>query len=94
MLRCDYKSILHYLALQPGHSGISFEEFLLYFTNKNIGKLNRAISETIVRDAFHKRLGSYYSHMEISCFEEFRMATYNNISLERCKAPIVSIGIH
>ena len=70
MQRSDYKSILHYLALQPSSSGLSFDEFLLYFSNKDIGKLELAISESILRDAFLKRLGLFYNHNEITCFEE------------------------
>ena len=34
MQKSNYKSSLHYLALQPGHSELSFEEFLRYFSNK------------------------------------------------------------
>ena len=88
----DYKSSLHYLALQPGHSGISFEVFLLYFSNKDIGRLDLAISETKLRDAFYKRLGSFYNHNEITCLYEFRMIVNRNVALERCQAPDVSIG--
>ena len=86
------KSALHYLALQPGHSGLSFEEFLLYFLNKDIGKLDLAISETILRDAFHKRLGSFYNNHEISCVGEFRMISKVGVLLALCQAPKVSIG--
>ena len=92
MQRHDYKSSLHYLALQPGHSGLSFEGFLLYFTNKDIGKLDLAISETILRDAFYKRLGSYYNHNEIICFEEFKLISDRHISLERFRASCISIS--
>ena len=92
MERDNYKSSLHYLALQPGHSGISFEEFLLYFSNRDIGKLDLAISETIVRDAFHKRLGSFYTHNEITCLGEFMMIASRNVSIDKCEAPDVSIG--
>ena len=88
----DYKSSLHYLALQPGHSGLSFEQFLLYFKNKDIGKLDIATSETILRDAFHKRLSSFYNKNEISCLDEFRMIMKNDFSLEKCQAPSLSIG--
>ena len=92
MQRGDYKSSLHYIALQPSHSCVSFEEFLLYFTNKDIGKLDQAISETTLRDVFHKRLGSFYNHNEITCLEEFKMIVEGGISLEKCEAPAVSIS--
>ena len=92
MQKSDYKSILHYLALQSGHSGLSFEDFLLYFTNKNIGKLDLAISETILRDAFHKRLGSFYNSNIITCIFEFKMIVKRNLSIEKCEAPNVFIG--
>ena len=88
----DYKSSLHYLALKPCHSGLSFEDFLLCFTNKDIGKLDLAISETKLRDAFLKRLGSFYIHNDITCLDEFRMIVNRNVALERCQAPDVSIG--
>ena len=87
----DYKSSLHYLALLPGHSGLSFEEFLYYFSNKDIGKLDLAISETILRDAFYKRLGSYYNKNKITCFGEFKMIINRNLSIEKCEASKVSI---
>ena len=92
MQRGDYKSILHYLTLQSGHSGLSFEDFLLYFTNKDIGKLDLAISETILRDAFHKRLGSFYNSNIITCIFEFKMIVKRNLSIEICDAPNVFIG--
>ena len=85
------KSSLHYLALQPGHSGLSFEEFLLYFSNKDIGKLDLAISETILRDAFHERLGSFYDSHKISCLEEFKILARRGVFLDICQAPDVSI---
>ena len=85
------KSSLHYLALQPGHSGLSFEDFLLYFSNKDIGKLDLAISETILRDAFHERLGSFYNQNEITCMGEFRMIAKRGVFLDECQAPGVSI---
>ena len=88
----DYKSSLHYLALQPSQSGLSFEEFLLYFRNKDIGKLDLAISETILRDSFHKRLGSFYNNKEISCLGEFKIISNRRVSLERCEASTVSIS--
>ena len=93
MEKDDYKSSLHYLVLQLGHSGLSCEEFLLYFSNKDIGKLDLAISETVLRDAFHKRLGSFYNRNKMTCFGEFKMITNRNASLEKCNAPEVSIGI-
>ena len=88
----DYKSSLHYLALQPSKSGLSFEEFLLYFSNKDIGKLDLAISETILRDAFYKRLGSYYNTNKITCLGEFKMISNRHFALERYEAPDMSIG--
>ena len=92
MSRDDYKSSFHFLALQPGHSGLSFDEFLLYLSNIDIGKLDLAISETILRDAFYKRLGFYYDHNGITCLEEFKMVAKRNVSLQRCEAPSVPIG--
>ena len=92
MQRSDYKSSLHYLALQPGHSGLLFEDFLLYSSNKDIGKLDLAISETILRDSFHNKLGSYYNHNEITFLEEFKMIVNRGVSIVKCDAPKVSIG--
>ena len=92
MERDNYKSILHYLALQPGHSGLSFEEFLLYFSNTDIGRLDLAISETILRDAFHSRLGLFYNKNDITCLGEFKMIANGCVSLERSLAPYLSIG--
>ena len=92
MEKDNYKSSLHYLALQPGHSGHSFEEFLLYFSNKDIGKLDLAISETILRVAFHKRLGSFYYNKKITCLEEFKMIANRNVVIEKCDASKVAIG--
>ena len=85
-------SSLHYLALQHRHAGLSFEDFLLYFSNKDVGKLDLAISETILRDAFHQRLGSFYNHHAITCIGEFTMISNRKVLLERCEAPEVSIG--
>ena len=92
MSRDDYKSSLHYLALQPSHSGLSFEDFLLYFSNKDIGKLDLAISEIVLRNAFHKRLGSFYSHNIISCMDELELVVNRNVSIGKCVAPMLSIG--
>ena len=92
MQRSDYKSSLHYLALKPGHSGLSFEEFLQYLSNKDIGKLDLAISETILRDAFHKRLGSFYNCNLISCIGEFKIIVNHHISIIKCDVPEVSVG--
>ena len=92
MEKDNYKSSLHCLALQPGHSGLSFEEFLLYFSNKDIGKLELAISEKSLRDTFHQRLDSFYNKNIISCFGEFRMIAKGSIPLEKCEAANVSIG--
>ena len=92
MQRSDYKSSLHYLALQPSQSGLSFEEFLLYFSNKDIGRLDLAISETILRDAFHKRLSLFYDNNRITCLDEFKMIATRSVSLKKCHAPYVSIG--
>ena len=92
MERDNYKSSLHCLALQPGHSGLSFEEFLLYFSNKDIGKLEQAISENILRETFHERLYSFYNTNIISCFGEFRMIAKGGVPLEKCEAANVSIG--
>ena len=92
MQRSDYKSSFHYLALQPSHSGLLFDEFLLYFSNKDIGKLHLAISETVLRDAFHKRLGSFYDTNIISCWDEFKMIVNRCIFLEKCNAPNLLIS--
>ena len=92
MEKRDYKSSLHYLALQPSHSGLPFGDFLLYFPNKDIGKFDCAISETTLRDAFHKSLDSYYIHREITCVGEMNLVLKLNLSLEKCQAPEVSIG--
>ena len=92
MQESEYKSSLHYLALQPSHSGLSFEEFLLYFTNKDIGRLDLAISETILRDAFHQRLGYYYNRYIISCFDELKMIVNRAVCVEKCESPNVLIG--
>ena len=92
MQRSDYKSSLYYLFLQPSHSGLSFEDFLLHFSNKDIGKLDLAISETILRDAFYQRLGSFYNRNIITCQDEFKMIVNRNLSIEKCDAPNVSIG--
>ena len=83
---------LHNLALQPSHSELSFDEFLLYFSNKDIGKLDLAISETILRAAFHQGLGSFYDYNKITCIEEFKMISSRKISLGECIAPDLSIG--
>ena len=92
MEKSDYKSILHYIALQPSHSGLSFEEFLLYFSNKDIGKLDLALSETILRAAFHQRSGSFYDNNKIICIEELIMISSRKLSLGECIAPDLSIG--
>ena len=91
-LKDSYKSSLHYLALQPGHSGLSFEEFLLYFSNKDIGMLNISISETFLRDAFHQRLGSFYTYNKISCAGEFEMIANTYLMLEKVVAPTVEMS--
>ena len=93
MQKSGYKSSLHYLALQPGHSGLSFENFLLYFTNNDIGKLDLAISETILRNVFLIRLGSFYRKNKITCVEEFKMVALRGLSLSTCDARMVAIGI-
>ena len=93
MQKSDYKSSLHYLALQPGHSGLSFEDFLLYFENKDIGKLDFAISETILRNAFHQKLSYFYCKNKITCLGEFKMVSTRGISLSTFEARMVAIGI-
>ena len=92
MEKDNYKSCLHYLALQPGHSGLSFEDFLLYFSNKDIGKLDVAISETILRDVFHIRLGAFYKNKVISCIDELKMVANRKVSLEKCHARHLSLS--
>ena len=84
--RSDYKSSLHYLILHPASSGLALEYFLLYFTNKNIGRLDLAISETILRDAFHKRLGSFYKVNYILWSEELDWISRRNTPIDRCDA--------
>lgn len=86
-----YKSSLHYLALQPGHSGL-FEEFLLYFSNEDIGKRDLAISEQILRVSFHKGLSSFYNKNIISCLDEIKMIAYRKICLRVCNARYFSIS--
>ena len=84
--RSDYKSSLHYLVLQPASSGLALEYFLLYFTNKNIGRLDLALSETTLRDAFHKRLGSFYKDNSILWPEELDWISGRNMPIDRCDA--------
>ena len=92
MEKDNYKSSLHYLALQTAHSGLSFEEFLLYFSNKDIGKLDLAISETSLRQAFYESLGSFYNHYIISCLGELRMLANRKVSIGMCDANHLSIS--
>ena len=91
-LKSDYKSSLHYLALQPNNLEHPFDEFLLYFTNKDIGRLDLAISETILRNEFIKGLNLFYKHNEITCQDEFKMLVNHNISFEKCVAKSITIG--
>ena len=92
MERSDYKSSLHYIALRPSHTGLSFEDFLLHFSNNDIGILDLAISETILRNAFHKRLGSFYNNNVITCMGELAMIENRNVCIEKCIGPKLSIG--
>ena len=90
-LKSDYKSSLHYLALQPNNLEHPFDEFLLYFTNKDIGRLDIAISETILRNEFVKGLNLFYKNNEITCQDEFKMIVNHNVSFEKCIAKTVTI---
>ena len=90
-LKSDYKSSLHYLALQPNNLEHPFDEFLLYFSNKDIGRLNLAISETILRNEFIKGLNLFYKNNEITCQDEFKMIVNHNISFEKCIAKSITI---
>ena len=92
MQKSDYKSSFHYIALQHSYLRQSFEKFLLYFSNKDIGKLDLAISETILRHAFYKRLGSFYKKNEISCLGELKLIVNRCVPLVKCDAPDVSIS--
>ena len=91
-LKDSYQSILHYLILQPKHSGTSLGSFLLYFTNKDISKLHLALSETPLRDAFYQSLGSFYNKNTITCTSELNSISNHSLVLEKCNAPRVSIG--
>ena len=92
MQRSDYTSSFHYIVLQPSHAGFSFEDFLRFFVNKDIGKLDLAISDTNLRDAFHKRLGSFYDQNEISCVEELVLVSNRkHLSIVKFQAPSLSI---
>lgn len=93
-IRDNYKSSLHYLALQSNDSGLSFEVFLLHLSNKDIGKLNLAISETVLRRAIHNRLGSFYNHNKITCMGEFKMIVKCKLDISKCEAAKVAIGIN
>ena len=90
-LNAGYNSSLHYLVLQPGHSGF-VEEFLLYFSNKDIGKLDLSISEKSLRHVFHQRLASFYKHKSITCLGEFRMIVNRKISVMIINAFNLSIS--
>ena len=90
-LKVSYQSSLHYLVLQPGHSGVSFGSFLLFFTNKDIWRLYSSFSEKSLRDALRATLTFYYNHNKIICYKEFKMIACNNVSLEKCIAPTVII---
>ena len=85
-LKSSFKSILHYLILQPDDSGNSLNQFLLYFTNNDFGKLDLAISETILRDVFHKRAGSFYFYNKINSIEEFKFIVNRGLAIEICDA--------
>ena len=91
-LKDSYKSILHYLILQPNHSGTSLGSSLFYFTNKDINKLHLALSETHLRDAFYQSLGSFYNKNTITCVSELNSIINHSVVLEKCNAPRVSIG--
>lgn len=91
-LKNSYKSSLHYLVLQSSHSGLSFEDFLLYFSNRDIGKLNSLTCETVLRDALRERLSSFYSNNKVTSEEEFRLVAACNVVLEKIVAPKLLIG--
>ena len=81
-----YSSSLHYILLQPSNSGFSFitEKFLLFLSNKDIGKLDITLSDKDMRRAFYSRLGSYYSFNDIHYKGELEFLAKRNIALTRC----------
>ena len=81
-----YSSSLHYILLQPHNSGFSFitQQFLLLLSNKDIGKLDITLSDKEMRQAFHSRLGSYYSSNDIKYKGELEFLVKRNIALTRC----------
>ena len=89
--RSLYKSIFHILVLEPGSSGLSFEQFLYYLTNKDIKVLDLAISETILRVEYYKRLGSFYNYNIVTCNDEFKMIVSRGVSFEKFNGPVVFI---
>ena len=91
--RGGYNSSFHYLVLLPDNAGQSFEDFLLYFRSKDIGKLDLAISEIILRKEFFRRLGYFYEKRIITCFGEYRMIANRGVSLVTCvTVPDLSIS--
>ena len=91
-LKDSYQSSLHYLALQPGHSGVPFQSFLLFFTDKDVWRLYSSFSEKSLRDSLRASLTFYYNHNKFICCKEFKMIACNSISLEKCIAPTVVMG--
>lgn len=77
-----YLSSLHYILLQPPNSGFSFltEQFLLFLSNKDIGKLDITLSKKDMRQAFHSRLGSYYVINDIKSKAELELLVKRSIS--------------
>ena len=91
--RGGYNSSFHYLLLLPDNAGQSFKKFLLYFRNKDIGKLDLAISDTILRKEFFRRLGYFYEKRKITSAGEFKMIANRSVSLVTCKTlPDLSIS--
>lgn len=83
---CEYKSALHYILLQPLDSGFSdvTDDFLLLLSNKEIGLLDIALSEKVLRDSFFEKAGNYYYYNDISCPSELELVVNRKIAVKRC----------
>ena len=84
--RDGFKSSLHYILLQPLNSGFSFifNEFLLLLSNKDIGKLDIALSEKVLHDIFIERIGYFYEYNAVKYAGELEMIVKRKIPLTRC----------
>ena len=89
--RLGYKSSLHYLLLQPNASGFSviIEQFLLFFSNKDIGKLDITLSETCLRQVFFAGLGHYYTINEIKDRNEIVLLAKRKVPMTRIVCPAI-----